>query len=45
MDLLHGSVTSMVMMLAVIKNTYEVEITFNPLAHHHLSLIFMLGST
>jgi len=31
------------MMFAVNENTYEVEITFNPLVHHHLSLIFMLG--
>lgn len=43
MDLLHGSITPMVMMFAVNENTYEVEITFNPLVHHHLSLIFMLG--
>jgi hypothetical protein len=43
MDLLHGSITPMVMMFAVNENTYEVEITFNPLVHHHLSLIFILG--
>jgi len=43
MDLLHGSVTPMVMMFAVNENTYKVEITFYPLVHHHLSLIFMLG--
>jgi len=37
------SLTPMVMMFAVNENTYEVEITFNPLIHHHLPLIFMLG--